>query len=173
MRADVDWINWLSHRPSIDGQCLKVPAAPCDDGVDYTLDTCDEATKTCAHTFGDLRLASRNASSTYVIRAPTGCCPESLIARAQRGAFFLRSVSMKKQSRVFRLVLAGPLTAIGGTTGMATAAALPSAPQPGRKPNIVFIMGDDIGWFNIGAYHQGIMSGRTPNLDRVYTVVHV
>jgi len=35
------------------------------------------------------------------------------------------------------------------------------------KPNIVFIMGDDIGWFNIGAYHQGIMSGRTPNLDRL------
>ena len=26
-------------------------------------------------------------------------------------------------------------------------------------------MGDDIGWFNIGAYHRGIMAGRTPNLD--------
>src|SRR5881397_3329162 len=35
------------------------------------------------------------------------------------------------------------------------------------KPNIVFIMGDDIGWFNISAYHHGIMSGRTPNLDRL------
>jgi arylsulfatase len=35
------------------------------------------------------------------------------------------------------------------------------------KPNILFIMGDDIGWFNIGAYHQGIMSGKTPNLDRL------
>ncbi|MBX9671395.1 MAG: arylsulfatase [Candidatus Obscuribacterales bacterium] len=35
------------------------------------------------------------------------------------------------------------------------------------KPNIVFIMGDDIGWFNIGAYHQGIMAGRTPNLDKM------
>ncbi len=28
-------------------------------------------------------------------------------------------------------------------------------------------MGDDIGWFNIGAYHQGIMASRTPNLDRL------
>ena len=28
-------------------------------------------------------------------------------------------------------------------------------------------MGDDIGWFNIGAYHQGIMSGKTPNLDKL------
>ncbi|MBB5571717.1 MULTISPECIES: arylsulfatase [Rhizobium] len=41
-----------------------------------------------------------------------------------------------------------------------------SAQQP-QKPNIVFIMGDDIGWFNIGAYNQGIMAGRTPNLDRL------
>src|SRR5262249_12359743 len=36
-----------------------------------------------------------------------------------------------------------------------------------KKPNILFIMGDDIGWFNIGAYHQGMMSGKTPNLDRI------
>lgn len=35
------------------------------------------------------------------------------------------------------------------------------------KPNILVIMGDDIGWFNIGAYHQGIMSGKTPNLDKL------
>ncbi len=36
-----------------------------------------------------------------------------------------------------------------------------------RKPNILVIMGDDIGWFNVGAYHQGIMSGKTPNLDKL------
>ena len=35
------------------------------------------------------------------------------------------------------------------------------------QPNIVFIMADDIGWFNIGAYHQGMMAGRTPNLDKL------
>ncbi len=40
------------------------------------------------------------------------------------------------------------------------------AQQP-AKPNIIFIMGDDVGWFNIGAYHRGIMAGRTPNLDRL------
>ena len=28
-------------------------------------------------------------------------------------------------------------------------------------------MGDDIGWFNIGAYHRGMMSGKTPNIDRL------
>jgi arylsulfatase len=45
----------------------------------------------------------------------------------------------------------------------------PQARQQGQQkpPNIVVIMGDDIGWFNIGAYHQGMMSGKTPNLDRL------
>jgi hypothetical protein len=36
-----------------------------------------------------------------------------------------------------------------------------------QKPNIIVIMGDDIGWFNIGAYHQGIMAGEKPNLDKL------
>jgi arylsulfatase A-like enzyme len=36
-----------------------------------------------------------------------------------------------------------------------------------KKPDIIFIMGDDIGWSNIGVYNQGIMAGRTPNLDRL------
>ncbi len=47
------------------------------------------------------------------------------------------------------------------------ALAAPAAAQQQPKPNIVVIMGDDVGWFNIGAYHQGIMAGRTPNLDRL------
>jgi arylsulfatase len=41
------------------------------------------------------------------------------------------------------------------------------AQPPSAKPNIVVIMGDDIGMWNIGAYHRGMMSGRTPNLDRL------
>src|SRR5271154_5868506 len=36
-----------------------------------------------------------------------------------------------------------------------------------KKPNIVVIMGDDIGMWNIGAYHRGMMAGRTPNLDKL------
>jgi arylsulfatase len=36
-----------------------------------------------------------------------------------------------------------------------------------KQPNIIMIMGDDIGWFNVGAYSQGIMSGKTPHLDRL------
>ncbi len=43
----------------------------------------------------------------------------------------------------------------------------PSAKAEGNKPNIVVIMGDDIGMWNIGAYHRGLMAGRTPNLDKM------
>jgi hypothetical protein len=43
----------------------------------------------------------------------------------------------------------------------------PVVAQQQRQPNILVIMGDDVGWFNIGAYHQGIMSGKTPNLDKL------
>ncbi len=37
----------------------------------------------------------------------------------------------------------------------------------GSKPNILFIMGDDIGWYNISAYNLGVMGYRTPNIDRI------
>jgi len=36
-----------------------------------------------------------------------------------------------------------------------------------QKPNIVVIMGDDIGMWNIGAYNSGMMAGKTPNLDKL------
>ena len=42
-----------------------------------------------------------------------------------------------------------------------------AAQQQQQKPNIVFIMGDDIGWANVGVYNQGMMAGRTPNLDQL------
>jgi arylsulfatase A-like enzyme len=38
---------------------------------------------------------------------------------------------------------------------------------PGRKPNILFIMGDDIGWMQPSIYHRGLMVGETPNIDRI------
>jgi len=39
--------------------------------------------------------------------------------------------------------------------------------MPEKKPNILFIMGDDIGWANISAYNLGMMGYRTPNIDRI------
>jgi arylsulfatase len=51
--------------------------------------------------------------------------------------------------------------------GTALAGAPVLAQAPARPPNILVIMGDDVGWFNIGAYNHGIMSGKTPNLDKL------
>src|SRR5215510_13624365 len=36
-----------------------------------------------------------------------------------------------------------------------------------NKPNILFIMGDDIGWMQPSCYHRGLMVGETPNIDRI------
>ena len=35
------------------------------------------------------------------------------------------------------------------------------------KPNILFIMGDDIGWMQPSCYHRGLMVGEMPNIDRI------
>ena len=56
------------------------------------------------------------------------------------------------------------LALIGSFLAVLVATA-PAAAQ--QKPNIVVIMGDDIGMWNIGAYHRGMMAGRTPNLDKI------
>src|SRR6187399_3695228 len=39
--------------------------------------------------------------------------------------------------------------------------------QQQSKPNILFIMGDDIGWMQPSIYHRGLMVGETPNIDRI------
>src|SRR5262249_39652868 len=44
--------------------------------------------------------------------------------------------------------------------------AVPEALAQAKKPNIVVIFGDDIGYWNVGAYTHGMM-GRTPNIDRI------
>jgi sulfatase-like protein len=41
------------------------------------------------------------------------------------------------------------------------------AQAPAAKPNILFIMGDDIGWMQPSIYHRGLMVGETPNIDRI------
>src|SRR6266516_4083486 len=46
-------------------------------------------------------------------------------------------------------------------------ASMPASAQQQQKPNILFIMGDDIGWMQPSIYHQGLMVGETPNIDRI------
>ena len=67
------------------------------------------------------------------------------------------------------------LVATATPTSGALAQAQKAAPAPGsapasssgRKPNILMIIADDIGWFNVSAYNLGVMGYRTPNIDRI------
>jgi arylsulfatase A-like enzyme len=81
-----------------------------------------------------------------------------------------------RQFFAYNLLLSCALTA-SGLAAAATPAAMvpaastttsatPAANTNTSKPNIIVIMGDDIGWSNIGVYNQGIMSGKTPNIDK-------
>ena len=57
-----------------------------------------------------------------------------------------------------------------GAIGLFAVAMMTSAPtiaQQTQKPNILFIMGDDIGWMQPSIYHRGLMVGETPNIDRI------
>jgi arylsulfatase A-like enzyme len=62
---------------------------------------------------------------------------------------------------------------LAGTSALATASLLSAAqaqqpaPPSGRRPNIVVIWGDDIGYWNISAYNLGMMGYKTPNIDRI------
>src|SRR6187455_321700 len=63
-----------------------------------------------------------------------------------------------------RLAIAATLTTLS-----AVAASAPTTPAAAQetKPNILFIMGDDIGWMQPSIYHRGLMVGETPNIDRI------
>ena len=61
-------------------------------------------------------------------------------------------------SRALRMALA----ALSCTTALTGAAAAQE-----QKPNILFIMGDDIGYMQPSIYHRGLMVGETPNIDRI------
>ena len=54
---------------------------------------------------------------------------------------------------------------------LAASAALMCAVVPAqaadKKPNILVIWGDDIGYWNVSAYNQGMMGYKTPNIDRI------
>src|SRR6516162_7964622 len=58
------------------------------------------------------------------------------------------------------LTICGLLFAVGSAIANGQAATT-------SKPNILFIMGDDIGWMQPRIYHRGLMVGETPNIDRI------
>src|SRR5262245_18595339 len=67
----------------------------------------------------------------------------------------------RKPGRSVPSLLAGAMVA-AITLASATAFA-----QSSTKPNILILWGDDIGYWNISAYNQGMMGYKTPNIDRI------
>jgi arylsulfatase A-like enzyme len=57
------------------------------------------------------------------------------------------------------------LSTLASCIAAAVLAGLPAAAQQPQKPNILVIMGDDIGMWNVSAYSRGMMGFRTPNID--------
>ena len=62
--------------------------------------------------------------------------------------------------RTLGIGLFGAFIAAAGAPQQASA-------QAQSKPNILFIMGDDIGWMQPSIYHRGLMVGETPNIDKI------
>src|SRR5258707_15025183 len=81
------------------------------------------------------------------------CTPLAGAISCKRGSADMKSLKAAGIAMVVTCPLAAPIPTM--------------AQNQARKPNIVVIMGDDIGIWNIGAYHRGMMAGRTPNLDKL------
>jgi arylsulfatase A-like enzyme len=68
----------------------------------------------------------------------------------------------------FRLPTLFAVLVLGAGSALAAAAATATAGTPASaKPNILVIWGDDIGYWNVSAYNQGMMGYKTPNIDRI------
>ena len=78
-----------------------------------------------------------------------------------------RTRALKNEDRTHRTLLIGALTAAFCMIGVTAAQAAPAEPAPNAKPNIVVIWGDDVGFWNVGAYSRGMMGYQTPNIDRI------
>jgi len=81
-------------------------------------------------------------------------------------------MTMNKRTATSMLV-SGALTALiapalnSPSVAQAQTQAQTQGQAQASKPNILFIMGDDIGWMQPSIYHRGLMVGETPNIDRI------
>ena len=78
-------------------------------------------------------------------------------------ASWLKS-SLASLGSASRAVLLGATALVSVCASNSASAQQPATPT---QPNILFIMGDDIGWMQPSIYHGGIALGETPNIDRI------
>jgi arylsulfatase A-like enzyme len=87
----------------------------------------------------------------------------SIITGRPLPALFLAANTIEEFMSITRSGLIGLLA----LTASAITASVPATAQQQQKPNILFIMGDDIGFMQPSIYHRGLMVGETPNIDRI------
>ena len=78
-----------------------------------------------------------------------------------------RQQTVKNSRACLWAAVGGILAAAAMTTTAVAPANAADTPKQTKQPNILIIMADDIGVWNISAYHRGMMGGRTPNIDRL------
>src|SRR5690349_20217902 len=80
------------------------------------------------------------------------------LRKTMRGLHTRSCAALISAATLMSLSLSGPIS---------TPVAAQQQQQQQQKPNILFIMGDDIGWMQPSIYHRGLMVGETPNIDRI------
>src|SRR5438067_596080 len=100
--------------------------------------------------------------------ARTMCCPHSALSFGKCGPVTNHvrnggSGVMKISKRIRSLLVSSAALAALSLSAINQ----PAVAQGAGKPNILFIMGDDIGWMQPSIYHRGLMVGETPNIDRI------
>src|SRR5258708_13216818 len=85
----------------------------------------------------------------------------------------LNGTEDRAPSRRNILLGSSALVAAATMTSGALAQAQKAAPAPasssGRKPNILMIMADDIGWFNVSPSNPGVMGYPPPHITHTPT----
>jgi len=106
--------------------------------------------------------------ASYLLTPVLIACPVRMRLAADGSTFHAQEQREMKRKRktVSRNNLAKCVLAVLFAAATLLGAA-GTARAESKKPNIVVIMGDDIGMWNIGAYHRGLMASKTPNLDKL------
>ena len=119
---------------------------------------CEVATKTTDNHY------CRNCIAFWLIRIKDAALPMGieggLVTSSEEWRLFMRSLASIALSLVSSIVASALIST--------TATAQQQAPVgAAAKPNIIVIFSDDVGPWNISAYHNGLMGGRTPNIDQI------
>src|SRR4029077_8392061 len=116
---------------------------------------------------------TRDNSFQSITKAPSGITKNNLEKNATKDCKGGPGVMSMNKRTARNILVSGALTAliVPALNSPSFAQAQTQAQTQGQaqasKPNILFIMGDDIGWMQPGIYHRGLMVGETPNIDRI------